>query len=190
MQPDELTALISQTAMLMEQFERRCENIDQRLQGLAGDMQRLVVQLPAVVGQSVDGSLQALPNQVLSQVRDGMARPVGDYQQRLHAAGIDIEGSAQTLTRQIRRTEQLHQWLIWKVVAATTACLVLLLAGGAWLLLHYTRVIRENQLSAELLKAYNAADVTLCEHGRLCANVDAKGTRHGDRKQYLPVLPR
>ncbi|WP_161805591.1 T6SS phospholipase effector Tle1-like catalytic domain-containing protein [Frateuria defendens] len=34
------------------------------------------------------------------------------------------------------------------------------------------------------------ADVTLCEGGRLCANVDAKGRRFGERRQYLPVVPR
>lgn len=61
--------------------------------------------------------------------------------------------------------------------------------GGGWLSKHYYEEIRRNQLSADLLKAYNAADVTLCE-GRLCANVDVKSEKFGDKAQYRPVRDR
>jgi hypothetical protein len=40
-----------------------------------------------------------------------------------------------------------------------------------------------------LLQAYNRADVTLCG-GRLCANVETRGRRYGERGQYVPVAPR
>jgi hypothetical protein len=84
--------------------------------------------------------------------------------------------------------------LIGKATAAAAVALALalalLLVGGAWLSLHYTRVIRDNQLSAELLKAYNGADVILCGNGKLCANVDTRGARYGDNRQYLPVRSR
>jgi hypothetical protein len=66
---------------------------------------------------------------------------------------------------------------------------VFLLIGGIWLASHYYNVIRENQIDAALMQAYNRADVSLCQ-GRLCANVDAKGARYGDDKQYLIVKPR
>ena len=49
--------------------------------------------------------------------------------------------------------------------------------------------VRRYQLSAELLKAYDAADVTLCD-GKLCANVDPKGAKSGDEGQYRPVRNR
>ncbi|OWF62164.1 relaxation protein, partial [Xanthomonas vasicola pv. vasculorum] len=49
--------------------------------------------------------------------------------------------------------------------------------------------IKDNQLRAELLRAYNAADVTLC-NGQLCANVETKGRSYGDRRQYRQVKPR
>jgi hypothetical protein len=50
-------------------------------------------------------------------------------------------------------------------------------------------VIRENQLDAALMQAYNHADVTLCQ-AQLCANVDTKGVRYGDNRQYLIVKSR
>jgi hypothetical protein len=59
-----------------------------------------------------------------------------------------------------------------------------LLGGAIWLSMYYTvyyaGIIRDNQISADLLKAYNQADVMLCD-GRLCAKIG---------KKYLPVEPR
>ena len=94
------------------------------------------------------------------------------------------------MSGQLARLERLHRLLLWKTVGAVAACLVLLLAGGAWLSMHYAGVIRDNQLSAELLRAYNGADVTLCDGGRLCANIDTSARRYGERGQYVPVAPR
>jgi hypothetical protein len=190
MDEQQLTALISKTAALMEQFDRRCGDIDGRLQTLAAELERATRQVPAIVRQSADGSLATLPALVMDRMGGGLERPVHDYQQRVRTAGTEIEAAALRLSGQIGRLERLHRLLLWKTVGAVAACLALLLVGGAWLSVHYTRVIRDNQLSAELLRAYNGADVTLCDRGRLCANVDARGHRYGERGQYLPVLPR
>ncbi|MFL8092459.1 relaxation protein, partial [Xanthomonas vasicola] len=67
--------------------------------------------------------------------------------------------------------------------------LLVLLGGGGWLLTRYRQQIEDNQVRAELLRAYNAADVTLCGN-RLCANVETKGAAYGDRRQYRQVKPR
>lgn len=189
MQQDELAQRFAKVAALMEQFERNCVAIDQRLHSLAEGMQGAMQQLPVVVGQAADRSLQMLPGRVMDKVQDGLQRPVQVYQQQLDTAGGEIREGAHALARQLQRMEQLHRLLIWKVVAATVACLVLLFAGGLWLSMHYAGVIRENQVSADLLKAYNAADVVVCG-GRLCANVDPKVRRYGSQGEYLPVRSR
>lgn len=190
MDEQQLSALISKTAALMEQFDRRCGDIDGRLQALAAELDRVTRQVPAIVRQSADGSLVSLPARVMDAVGCGLERPVHDYQQRVRTAGTEIESAALRLSGQIGRLERLHRLLLWKTVGAMAACLVLLLGGGAWLSMHYTDVIRNNQISAELLRAYNTADVTLCERGRLCANIDASAGRYGERGQYAPVAPR
>lgn len=189
MQPAEVAGLISKTAVLMEQFDRRCGEIEQRLLTHSGELERLSQQVPAIVRQSADGSLHALPGLVMDRLGGGLERPVQDYQQRLHRAGGELETAALKLGGQIERLQRLHRLLLWKTVAAVAVCLALLLAGGAWLSLHYTGVIEQNRLSAELLQAYNRADVTLCD-GRLCANVETRGKRYGERGQYAPVAPR
>lgn len=190
MQQDELTTLIDKTATLMAQYERRGDAIDARLQALGETLQGLARQLPEVVRTSADDAMQTLPAEMATVMRNNLGQSIGEYRQRLDAAGHDIEKASQALAGQIGHLQRLHRQLIWKATGAVVLALALLLAGGAWLSLHYTRVIRDNQLSAELLKAYNDADVTLCGSGKLCANVDTRGARYGENRQYLPVRPR
>ncbi len=190
MQEDELSVLISKTAALMEQFERRCDEIDHRLLTSSEELQKLTQQLPAVVKQSANDSMQAVPGQVSSQVQLGLSRPVTDFQQRLDKAGNDVGQASHALAQQIKHIENLQRLLIWKVIGVTAACFLLLLAGGIWLSMHYTKVIEENQLTADLMKTYNNADLVLCEKGQLCANVDTKGKHYGDHRQYVPVMRR
>ncbi|SFW75699.1 hypothetical protein SAMN02800691_3575 [Luteibacter sp. UNCMF366Tsu5.1] len=77
----------------------------------------------------------------------------------------------------------------WQFVMIVSVLGIVLLGAAVWLSAHYMRVIEQNQLSADLLKAYNRADVTLCD-GRLCARVDTKGKRWGEKGEYMPVQPR
>lgn len=178
MQQQELEVLIGHAAVLMEQFERRCEHIEQHLRSLGQ-------QVPAIVKQSADGALQSLPSQVMGQVKDGLQ----DYQQRMRTAGSEVGAEANALAQQLKRMEQLHRMLIWKVIGVTAVCLLLLLGGGAWLAMHYADVIKQNQMSADLVNMYNHADVTICD-GHLCANVDPKGKRYGQHGEYATVKER
>ena len=189
MHQDELMALVSKTAALMEQFERRCIEIDERQQALSHDLQRLAQQVPLTIRQSADSSLQMLPRELLGKVQDGLEQPVAAYEQRLREAGVLLGEGSQLLATQLQRMQRLHRHLMWKTAGVALASLLLLVAGGIWLSMHYYRVIGENQVAAGLLKAYNAADVVVCE-GRLCANVDRKGSPRGDKGQYLPVRTR
>ena len=189
MNQDELNALIDKTATLMEMFERRTQDIDERQQLLARQLQGLVQQLPTTVRQSADNTLQALPEQLLGKIKNGLDKPVNDYEQRLREAGTLLRDGSQTLAQQFQRLERLHKLLVWKVVGVTVTCLAVLLVGGGWLSSHYYNAVRDNQVAADLLKAYNAADVIVCEQ-RLCVNVEPKGKRYGENGQYLPAKTR
>lgn len=190
MQMEELNALIDKTATLMVQYERRGAQIDARLQSLGEVLQGLTQRLPAVVRDSSKGLLQTLPGEMADTVRAGLGQSMGMYRQNIDAAGADIARSAHALAGQIEQLQSLHRRLIWKVTVVAVVTLALLLGGGVWLSMHYTRVIHDEQLSADLMKAYNGADVVLCGDGLLCANVDSKHARYGERGQYLPVKSR
>lgn len=189
MQEEELSELISKTAALMEQFERRCDGIERRLLASSDSLQVMTQQLPDVMQRAAESSMQTLPGEVVNQVRHGLAKPVADYHQRLDKAGSDIANVAQSLGTQITHMRRLHRLLLWKVVGVT-ATSFLLLVGGMGLSMHYARIIAENQITADLMRSFNRADVVLCEKNQLCANVDTKGKRYGDHRQYVPVIGR
>src|SRR6185312_2495626 len=87
MNETECMTLVSQAAQLMEQFERRCDHLGGRLQGLMQDMQALATQLPRVVEQAADASMQALPARVAHETREGLGQAVQYYRQHLQASG-------------------------------------------------------------------------------------------------------
>ncbi len=93
-----------------------------------------------------------------------------------------IGDGAQSLSDQLRRIERGQLLLLWKGATVILGSLLLLLGGGGWSLIQYRQEIGDNQLRAEQLRAYNAADVTLCG-GRLCANVEIKSAGFDDRRQ-------
>lgn len=190
MQLEELDVLIDKTATLMVQYERRSAQVEEHLRKLGETLQGLTRQLPAVVKGSTTQLLQTLPAEVNSTVRGGLERSLCDHRAGLQSAGADAERAAKVLAEHIDDLRKLHRLLVWKTLGAVAITLALLLAGGAWLSLHYASVVRENQLSATLVKAYNRADVVLCGRNELCANVDTRHARYGDRGQYLPVKPR
>ena len=189
MQDDTLPALVSKTALLMEGFERRCQGLEQQLQVLAKQLGVVTQQLPGVLKQSADGTLRSLPPQIVDSVRQGLQNPIGDYQQRLDAAGHALSHGSQTLAEQLEDLRRLARHLTWKIVGVTVVSLALMVGVGLWFWLHYAEVIRRNQVSAELLKAYNRADVTLCE-GRVCFNADVRGKRYGTKGEYLQARDR
>ncbi len=187
-----LSNLISKTAMLMEKFERNCTEIEQRQQALNQQLNDLTQKLPIVIRQSADSSLQVLPGEVLVRLQSGLEQPVSQYEKRLNDAGNKVGEGSGALAQQLQRMERLHKHLVWKTAGVAIGSMLLLLVGGIWLSTHYYGIIRENQISAELLKAYDSADVTLCGENRdqLCANIDRESVGYGDKGQYVPVKPR
>jgi predicted component of type VI protein secretion system len=189
MQINDATNLVTSVAALMERFERRTQQIEDDLRSSHYHLTQLTQQVPGVVRQATDAEMQRLPGAVMGKIEAGIQQPVSAYEQRLQSASQQLQQGAQALSAQITAMQALHRHLIWKVGGITLGSLVLVLVGGGWLSKHYYDEIRRNQLSAELLKAYNAADVTLCG-GKLCANVDAKGDKFGNEGQYRSVRDR
>lgn len=77
----------------------------------------------------------------------------------------------------------------WQFVGVMGALAVVLVGGAVWLNMHYLGVIKDNKQSADMVRAINRADVTLCD-GTLCARVDTKARRWGEKGEYTPIRPR
>lgn len=183
MQTRDATSLVAGISALMERFERRTQQIEDSLQTSRYHLQQLTQQVPGVIRQATDAEVQKLQGAVMGSIEAGIQQPVSAYEQRLQTASRQLQQASQVLSDRILALQALHRHLIWKIAVVTMSSLALILFGGSWLSKHYYDEIRRYQLSAELLKAYGAADVTLCD-GKLCVNVDAKSEKFGDAGQY------
>lgn len=189
MDQQQLATMIQQTAQLMEQFERRSRELEDQQHALSRQLQQLTQSLPGTVRQSADASLQRLPTAVMQQIETALGQALSGYEQRLRESGQLLQQGAEAVATQVRKTETLNRHVAWKALGAVIAAVAVLLVGSVYLASHYRQQIRANQISAELLRAYNQADVTLCGE-RLCANVDTSAQGVGAQGQYRPVQPR
>lgn len=189
MQTSDVANLVAGISALMERFERKTQQIEDSLQTSRYHLQQLTQQVPGVIRQATDAEMQKLPGTVMGKIEAGIQQPVSAYEQRLQTASQQLQQASQALSARIVGLQALHRHLIWKMTGVALSSLALILLGGSWVSKHYYDEIRRNQLSAELLKAYDAADVTLCG-GKLCVNVDAKSEKFGDAGQYRIVQDR
>ncbi len=189
MDANRITDLVASVSALMERFERRTQQIEGSLQAAHHQLQDLSQQLPETLRRAADMEMRHLRESVMSTVDAGLGQSFATYRTGLEMAGQELRQASHALAAQIHVAQALYRHLLWKVVGVCLASLVLIVLCGAWLSKHYHNEIRRYQLSADLLKAYDAADVTLCD-GKLCANVDPTGGKSGDQGQYRPVRDR
>ncbi|MCT4541860.1 hypothetical protein NSY55_27575 [Pseudomonas aeruginosa] len=172
MNQHEAAVLLSKVAVLVEQFDRRCEETSQVLR-------QVTEQVPGVLQRAANSQVRSLPAEVGRVVAGGLEQPIATYEKRVRDAGANLQQASQTLAAQLRRAEAIHKQLIWKVAGTALASILILVALGTLLSRHYYEEIRRNQVSAELLKAYSQADVVLCD-GRICAKVSKQAKRYGE----------
>lgn len=116
-------------------------------------------------------ALRAFREQEVKQFREDMAAAFNEQQKRHDAA----------MRPKLVRA--------WQFVGAMGALVLILVGGAVGVNYHYLGVIQDNKQSAELVRAINRADVTLCGDV-LCARVDGKAGRRGDKSEYQLIKPR
>lgn len=148
-------------------------------------------------GQTLGSGARQISREVVqtveTQAHAALERGAGGIYEKLNrqfeSAGEQATFASATMSEQRRLLSRTQGALVWKslLVLLIGACLVIV--GTTYWARANLREAQRHQVEAELLRAYNAADVTLCD-GRLCANVEARGRQYGDRKQYRLVKPR
>lgn len=188
MDMEKLQTLLLQTADVLEQFRRQSEQASQRHHQSAHQLQHVADTVPSILRNAADDSLSTLAGQVRREVGKGLEQAAEAVQHAMREAGNQLSRSSDQ-SRQV--AGQLHRVsrALWLSTAGSIALMLMTVGAGAWLSSHYYDEIRRNQISAELLRAYDAADVTLCG-GKLCANVDVSAKGVGNEQQYRPVRAR
>lgn len=175
----EAEQMFDQIAALVARFNRRCDQS-------SAELLKLTQQVPVALRKAAEDELRQLPGEVMGSIRQGLERTVTDYERRLETTVQQLQRTVGTLIQHMEQLESASRRHVWKGAAIAWGTLVALFVAGGWLLSGYREEIERNQIEADLLRAYNQADVTLCD-GRLCARVDRKDKRFGE---YVPVKAR
>jgi hypothetical protein len=177
MQEAELEMLAAQLADVLVRFEERCQRNEQ-LQRAAAE------QLPAIVEDRLGRWLQTATGQVEGAVRTGFVPPLADYTQSVRNFAGETDKAVRTLQGAKSDFTSMRRWVLWGLCASLVLCIVALV--GTYQLLYGYYQTRYDQLKSQVtyLEAINRSDVAPCGDGRLCARIDEKAPRVGDKGQY------
>lgn len=177
--------LASQTAMLLERLSRMSESMEERQRQAMEQQERTARALPDVLRQAANQTLGGIADDAAQSVRSRLTEPLAEVAQRAERHQHFMQASTEAMARTQRKLIGFTHKATW-LVAGLLLIIVPVVATGSYLGWHYSQEIARHRLEADLLRAYNQADVRLCGT-QLCARVDRADKRYGD---YLPVKPR
>lgn len=185
----ELKTLVVQLAAITERLDQRSEAAVRRTEQAGADIGARAQQL----GASTESFTRDVAHALQQHAGEIIGRRLGDTAE---AVGTQLRASAQTASlaakalehERMAMTRERRTWL-WLGGGGLLLGSLLAMGAAFHTVTSSRKEVEQNRIEAALLHAYNQADVTLCE-GRLCANVDERAKRHGDRNQYRPVQPR
>lgn len=147
----------------------------------------------------------------LSQQIEALQQQAGHFRHDVNAiirgAGVQIATEAKAAVSPVAREYDravsatsacLHRAsrTVWAWFGVAGALLVLVLVVGWGLLGYYRRELanakeelHRHENAVPVVRAFHASDATLCGEG-LCVNVDPKGPRTGNQRQYRPARAR
>jgi hypothetical protein len=179
-------AKLVQAASVMERVARLNQELSQSNLRAADTLERTANAMPIILQNATQTTLGQFTSDIAKAVHGGLSQPLGDFNRYLIDSVKHIDGIKHGMVQSRDQVAAVVDKLRWLVVGVLATMLLSIVAGGG-LLWHYRSVIADNQFRADLMRAYNQADVRLCDDGRLCARVDRSDKRYGD---YAPIKPR
>ncbi|WP_159097543.1 hypothetical protein [Stenotrophomonas sp. SAU14A_NAIMI4_5] len=176
--------------MLMERYQRLCTEMSEQQTQLSTALNGLTQSLPGQLRAGTDAAIAGLSGEGAAAVKQALLGPVGAYEQQLAASADHVGRSIDGLSAEVKRLQLASRGVLWKSLAITVAAVAVLLGGAVWLGGRYQTEIERSQIEADLLRAYNRADVVLCGKEQLCANVETRGAGMGENGRYRVVRPR
>lgn len=173
------------SAVMMQRLLQLGEELAQSNQQATSALQRTAEAAPNLLRQAAQQTLGNLSADAAQAVRTGLNEPLDGFNRQVIDNINRINGVTHGLMQSQERMTAVVSKLRW-LVAAVLATMLLVALAGIGVLCHYRDVMAQNQIQADLMHAYNQADVNLCD-GRLCARVDRADKRYGD---YVLVKPR
>lgn len=189
METEQLKTLIVQLAAVVERLDQRSESAVQRVEQSSIALDRSAQHLGSSASGFSREVAQALQQQSADIIGKGLSGAVEQFNRQLGHTARLATAAADEFEQQRKALNRERKAWLWLGCGALLIGSLLSIGTAIYAVKQSRQELAGNRVEATLLHAYNRADVTLCD-GALCANIDSKGPRYGDTKQYRPVKPR
>lgn len=186
MDRDEARRLMLKLLALAERMEQRDERVIALLAEQGGALRSAAHEVDAATARFVRDALRA---QAREAVQAGVGEAIAQCRDRLLQAGTEAARSAETMHRGAEALQRQRSLWLWTAPLALLVGSAIAAGAAAYAVTSSRAEVERHRIEAALLRAYNRADVILCGE-RLCANIDERGARFGERGQYRPVEAR
>lgn len=183
---DEAKQLLLKLLELAERMESRDARVIELLSQQAAHLQSATHDVQAGGRRLAGDALNLLREQSRDAVQAGVADAASQSRDRLVQASADATRASDALRTAAYALQRQQRLWTWTAPIALIAGSLLAVGAAAYAVADARSQVQRHRIEAELLRAYNRADVTLCGD-RLCANVDPRARGVG---RYRPVALR
>jgi hypothetical protein len=145
---------------------------------------RLEQQLPAIMEEQTARWLRTVTGQVETATRAGLESPLAACEQRVHGLTAETDKVVIAMQGARRGLTSIQRWVMIAVCVSLLLSIIALFGTYHMLYGHYQTRYDELKSQVTYLDAVDHSDVVPCGEGRLCARIDDKAQRVGDKKQY------
>lgn len=181
--------LLEQAATLIESQKRENAHMRRQIDQSSATVQQQAQRLEQGGERFTQNALREISMGSRQVLKENSADAIEQVHRRTSEVLSQLRQAAEAAGEQTRRLNRAHSTMVWKSLALLAIGGVFLIAGtGTWAW-NKKQEANRYQVEADLSRRITQSDIVQCGEG-LCANVDLKASRAGDRKQYLPVKSR
>ena len=189
MDTEAIKTLVIQLAAVAERLDQRSQSAVQQVEQAGAMLDQRAHRLGSSSADFTREVFNALQRQSGEFLGKGLGDSIGEFKSQLAACARAATTAARTLESERQALSRERRTWLWLGSGALLVASTLAMVSSFYAVVTSRKEVERNQIAADLLRAYDQADVTLCGH-RLCANVDDRGARQGADNQYRLVKSR
>lgn len=186
MDTEALKALVIQLAAVAERLDQRSQSAVQQVEQAGARLEQRAHRLGSSSAEFTREVSSALQRQAGEFLGKGVGDSIGEFNSQLSSCARAASAAARTLETERQALSRERRTWLWLGSGALLVGSTLAVVSSFYAVVTSREEIERNQIAADLLRAYDRADVTLCGD-RLCANVEDGAARHGADSQYRLV---
>jgi hypothetical protein len=178
--------LLEQSAMLMESHKRENAQLRSQLMQATAHLQQATQQLELGGQRFGVDAMKLIGDGTRKVLMENAAQAMDQVHRQTEVTSQRLTAAAETAREQSRQLNRAQTTMVWKSLIFMAVGALLLVGGSSLWAWTSSKEALRYRVEADLGRRVSQADLVKCGEG-LCANVDGKGQRLGDKQQYAPV---